>query len=116
MPNRTNHFIAGALTTAVAYGLKKRISGELVDPGEMLFLSLGGGGAACLPDILEPADNPNHRQLFHNFIVLCGLGLGLDHILKNDNTQNSPYLPLALMAGYGSHLVIDGLTPIGLPL
>lgn len=75
-----------------------------------LILLCGGIGyiVACLPDILEPASNPHHRKIFHS---LLALGVFIVVTAKTEN----PLLK-TLAASYTSHLILDGLTPFGLPL
>jgi hypothetical protein len=78
----------------------------------------GAIGAACgaLPDILEPATDPNHRQLFHS--LACGgvltygaFGRHTEKLLPNQRHA----LRVAAIS-YLSHLCLDGETPTGLPL
>ena len=67
-----------------------------------------GGVCSMLPDLLEPAKNPHHRELFHS---LLALGLTAGVLVKSKN----PLFKTAA-AGYVSHLIADSLTPMGLPL
>ncbi|MFA5794332.1 MAG: hypothetical protein WC980_04610 [Candidatus Brocadiia bacterium] len=85
-----------------------------------LLLYTGGGaslGFACatVPDWLEPATNPNHREVFHSMSagVLTIIGL---------IRANQSNLPTELKDGITagglsmlSHLVLDSATPKGLP-
>lgn len=73
-----------------------------------------------LPDILEPAIHPNHRQFFHS-IAFAGL-LGLAGYKAYKWKPDSPLeeaIRFALMVGigaYGVHLLLDASTPKSLPL
>jgi len=73
--------------------------------------------ASALPDVFEPAWTRNHRGGFHSWralaavMVMCALGI---YLLLNYATiyaQAVLFIPL----GYASHLMLDALTPAGLP-
>jgi len=73
-----------------------------------------------LPDILEPATNPHHRQFCHSIAVFAGIGYGLKKAYdwKPENNKEAFYRGLALVAGAGylSHLLFDATTPMSLPV
>jgi len=69
---------------------------------------LVGSLSARLPDILEPATNPNHRKFFHSILLLLTSGTGTLTLTNS--------LIKAFCAGYVSHLIADLTTPKGLPL
>lgn len=91
---------------------------------DLLILAGIAGAAALLPDI----DHPNgsirqqlgilghiglfwlsHRGITHTFLALLAVSAAVLHFL--------PYgLALAVIAGYGSHLVSDMMTRQGLPI
>lgn len=79
-----------------------------------------GSLAAKLPDILEPATNPHHRQFCHSLLVLGAVGYGFKRVYewepKDDMESFLRVLALAATAGYISHLLLDGITPRSLPL
>ena len=81
-----------------------------------------GAGAACgtLPDILEPAVHPGHRQFFHSlaFVGLVGYGLHRVYRWEPQDFKQRIVRSLVLIAGtaYLVHLVLDANTPKGLPL
>ncbi len=84
---------------------------------------LGGGLGAILgtlPDVLEPADHPNHRQFFHSFLFAAVLGY-LGYKLYKWNPEE-PWQKAARMLGliaisaYLIHLSMDFVTPKSLPL
>lgn len=69
MPNRKTHDTAGALSGA-GYGAYRARNQE---PAKLAFAAIGGalGGLAGskVPDILEPANSPNHRDTCHSVLV-----------------------------------------------
>ena len=117
MPNAKTHMLVGAgvgLTAAFLDSNKHPTSHNVVVAPAV------GAFMGKLPDILEPALHPNHRQFFHGVTVLTLLSAGL---LKA--YQWSPEEPfekfirgLMLIGGtaYLSHLLLHMTTPKGLPL
>lgn len=75
---------------------------------------------ASLPDILEPALNPHHRQLFHclAFAGLVGIGVHEAYQWEPETPAQEVLRLAALIVGsaYLLHLVADMFTPRGLPL
>ncbi len=77
-----------------------------------IFGAIGG----ILPDKIEPAKNPHHRKFFHSKSTLAFISYKtyqynnkeFPHIIKN--SINS------FTAGYASHLILDSMTPKGLPV
>ena len=74
----------------------------------------------CVPDRLEPAIHPNHRQFFHSFAVgalLIYAGKKIyDWHPEDDLSKTAKYLALVAIAAYGVHLAMDALTKKSLPL
>jgi membrane-bound metal-dependent hydrolase YbcI (DUF457 family) len=86
---------------------------------------VSGGLAALLtklPDLLEPASTPNHRQFFHSlmFAALLGVGLHELHAWKPDEDEELLKFVrwVGLLAGsaYLIHLALDFTTAKSLPL
>ncbi|HLP10630.1 MAG TPA: hypothetical protein VK177_01800 [Flavobacteriales bacterium] len=80
---------------------------------------LGGGvGYACatLPDILEPATNPNHRNFFHSYTTLGLTAYGAYKVHQSTMTHQQKLLLNAAIVSYCSHLLADSETPNSLPL
>jgi membrane-bound metal-dependent hydrolase YbcI (DUF457 family) len=84
---------------------------------------LGGGlGAACgtLPDVIEPALNPNHRQFFHSLAFAAALGYCAYKLYQWKPEE--PWQQVARMVGliaisaYLIHLAMDATTPKSLPV
>lgn len=75
---------------------------------------------ASLPDILEPAAHPNHRQFFHSvsFAALVGIGVIKAYKWEPSSPTQELLRSLALVAGsaYLLHLLADMFTARGLPL
>ena len=82
----------------------------------------GGLGALCgsLPDVLEPAIHPNHRQFFHSvaFGVLLGRGLLSLYRWQPDDDAGRLLRALGVVAGgaYLTHLIMDATTAKSIPL
>jgi len=73
-----------------------------------------------LPDILEPANNPNHRQFFHG-LAFAAVVAKLTHELyqwepQNENDALIRSVLLVVGGGFLIHLFLDFLTPKSLPL
>lgn len=123
MANFKTHAAVGTITGAVVglvLGLRKQSDKEKADPLELLrdilIGSVAGFAGSCVPDIVEVADNPNHRSFFHSYLSGAGITTGV--IKANDHMENDE-LQIATICfgtGYLSHLVLDCVTPKGLPL
>lgn len=78
--------------------------------------ALGGAAIASLPDVLEPANSPNHRALFHSVACVAAVTYGA---FGKHTEKLSPNDRHALQVGalsYLSHLFLDYQTPKCLPL
>jgi inner membrane protein len=117
MPNARTHMIIGAVTTAVAALVDDKPSKVTHN---IVAAPLIGAAVARLPDILEPALHPNHRQLFHSITTLLAVGTGVIKAYKwEPETPFEGVLRGLIVLGgvaYISHLLADGSTPKGLPL
>ncbi len=117
MANGATHTAVGALTgLAMAVG-GDHSKGEDFNP----LLAIGTSTAfAKLPDLIEPAIHPHHRQFFHSFGFLAMICYGLKKVYDwQPDDQSECFLrslTLSAGAGYISHLVLDGFTPRSLPL
>lgn len=116
MANGADHIAAGALT-GVAMAFYGKHQAEPANP----MLAIGASTVfARLPDWIEPATNPHHRQFFHSISFLAMLGYGLkktyDWKPEDKGGEILRFLTLCAGAGYISHLVLDGITPHSLPL
>ena len=84
---------------------------------------LGGGFGAMfgtLPDILEPANHPNHRQFFHGLVFAAMLGYAGYKLYEwkpeEPWQKTTRMLGLIAISAYLIHLSMDALTPKSLPL
>ena len=78
---------------------------------------LVGRLAGQLPDILEPAFHPGHRDLFHSVGFGALVVAGATQLNKNPRVASNTKLVVnTAAAAYVSHLVLDGRTPAGIPL
>jgi len=79
-----------------------------------------GAGCGTLPDILEPALHPNHRQFYHSvaFAMLLGVGLYKTYCWQPASTSGQLVRSALLIGGtaYLVHLIMDATTQKSLPL
>lgn len=116
--NGAEHRWGGALMVAAAGAAACQDRNEVVQ--QAALAGAGGYFLSGLPDILEPATHPHHRQFFHSLAFAAALGYGLYRLY-----QWAPETPgerlcrgLGLIAGaaYLGHLVLDATTKRSLPL
>jgi len=69
-----------------------------------------------LPDILEPATSPNHRNFFHSVAAGTAIGVGMYKANRSNLPESNKELINLPGACYLSHLVLDSETEFGLPL
>ena len=66
-----------------------------------LVAAATAAGCGTLPEVLEPALHPNHRQFFHSFLFATGVGFGLYKLYQwepeseEENSCTSWYLSVA---------------------
>ncbi len=111
------HIVAGALT-GLAIALVDNKKHKMVH-NPVIAPSLGALFGK-LPDIIEPALHPHHRQFFHSKLVFTATTYGLyrTYHWEVQTSLEKIIRGLLLIAGsaYLSHLVFDSITPRGLPL
>jgi len=77
-------------------------------------ISVLGGTVALIPDILEPATNPNHRGFFHS-IVFGATAWYATHGRHSDQWDSNQREVMRLLCYcYLSHLAADATTPKGI--
>jgi len=120
MANGTAHRIGAAFGvggTSLAYELQRGEQANLVRPVAATALATL---TASLPDILEPATNPHHRQFFHSVVCAAALGYGmyrLYHWQPQEEWKNvAKFCLLAIGGTYLIHLAMDAGTPKSLPM
>lgn len=82
----------------------------------ILIGALGGRITARMPDIIEPAHNPNHRDFFHSWTFAALLALANKKVSDSNLSDNVKESVQALSVGYGLHLAADSTTKKSLPL
>lgn len=81
---------------------------------------IGGYCFGTLPDWVEPATSPNHRQFFHSLMFAGLVGYGLYRLYQWDPDSAEEkvlrFIGLAAGGAYLVHLSLDAMTPRSLPL
>lgn len=117
MANGTTHLALGAVTGLLISMLANKNHETNCTPAVGVGI---GAFFGKLPDILEPALHPHHRQLCHSWLVAGSIGYGLVKIYEWQPEDHYGHFlrSLALIAGgaYISHLLLDATTPRSLPL
>jgi membrane-bound metal-dependent hydrolase YbcI (DUF457 family) len=146
MPNRSTHALVGALAGGTVAA--SRVTGEATVEfaAETVGGLIGGWAGGVLPDLLEPATSPHHRQTAHSMVAAGALTMAkvaewqaACRSASAAARERASVLPLGcqerndaelaavlwrllagilvgLVVGYGSHLALDACTPRGLPL
>lgn len=92
--------------------------------GKSTLAPLGGSllAAICtnIPDMLEPANHPHHRQFFHSVVFAGLVTWGMHEVYQwkpeTDLDKFIRFCLLAASAGILVHLAMDFGTPRSLPL
>jgi len=116
--NGPAHQVVAGFATGVFLAERERQAG--IQTAKPL---LGGTAAAFLtklPDILEPATSPNHRQFFHS-VAFAGLLCVAFHELGKWQPESAggeflKTLGQLAIPAYLIHLLLDSLTARSLPL
>jgi hypothetical protein len=146
MPKRRAHAWAGATAGGGAPFLRSRGEAGAHQVLETLAGCGGGWLGGLLPDVLEPALSPCHRDSAHSYTALAGVASATLETWRRSCRERAesyrvrcanPALDPAtrmlceclelfwrvaagfltgLQAGYVSHLALDALTPSGLPI
>jgi inner membrane protein len=111
------------LTSGVGVGLTFALQ-EYNETGELSAKPLVAGSIASilgsLPDLVEPATNPHHRQFFHSYAFAIILGGVTYQIYKWEPESTLQdiirFLLLVASGAYLIHLLYDSQTPRGLPI
>jgi len=118
MPNALAHCMVAALSTGITLVNKE------AKEDKQTFAPIGGAvlAALCanLPDKLEPAIHPHHRQFFHSTIIAVLIGGGIYKLSQwETQTDGEKLLKFCLLVAGGSyliHLAMDACTRRSLPL
>lgn len=126
MPGKYEHKVNSALTAFLtefcrqvyldAKGIKitplESIAGLILAP---LFGSFGG----VIPDKLEPATDPNHRDFCHSITGGTAISFGISKLSADTESIGFNLFNVCLRStgvGYITHLVDDAGTPKRIPL
>lgn len=110
--------ISGASAFAVVSIIRDRHPGARVP--NPVFAAVVAAIASGLPDLLEPANNPHHRQFCHSAAFAALVTTGMKKLYEwMPATPGEALVRDALLSigfGYVAHLCADGSTAMGLPL
>jgi inner membrane protein len=113
--HRTINLLAGGAILAAAHQNGKGVG--LPDPISGALLC---SWCARLPDVVEPAFHPNHRQFFHSVAFMTLLGAGLYRTYQwQPETRGEALVRGALLVGgsaYMLHVLADACTTKSIPL
>jgi inner membrane protein len=116
MANAKEHAVIGAGVGAVGWLLYCKLVDRPIEVGEVLLAAGVGMIGGLLPDLLEPAIHPNHRQFFHSYAVTALLAHANHHVSRNTQLPTETRTVIHLISlGFYSHLAADAHTPKGLP-
>lgn len=93
------------------------------DEERLPYAAAGCAGGYCLgtvPDLIEPASHPHHRQFFHGWLFAGALAYGVYRLYRwePETTDQKFWRAVGLIAGaaYLVHLAMDATTKGSLPL
>jgi len=121
MPRCPHHLVggvvaAGAVNVILQWHQIAVNRQDRFDWGELLACCAVGGAAALIPDMLEPASHPNHRNLFHSLAVAALVAWLISGNHTREYSAGTKALLLAGGLGWLSHILLDALTPRCVPL
>ncbi len=118
MPNKNTHQMLAAFA-AGTFSLVNEQSDKQVIEKALLNMSISTL-ATSLPDLLEPATSPHHRQIFHSLMfggIVVYAGCKLYEWRPEERWERvARNLLLVGCGSYLLHLLADSFTPRGLPL
>lgn len=116
--NNDVHFLSSGGAGLANCAFRNKQNGRKIDFWEGLSVFLAAGLAGTLPDMIDPATNPNHRSIGYS-MILSGAGIPKlwNHIehSPNLNVQQKIFWQ-SIILRFGMHLALDSTTPAGLPL
>jgi len=128
MPNFSRHwktgvFVCGSAAMVTDFFLQlnriKKGQQERFNWMELFGYTAVGAGVGViggvLPDLLEPATTPNHREFFHSVVLGIAICGSLIAVRNSPISAEDKLVLLSLGLGYLTHLALDGGTPNGLP-
>jgi len=120
MPRAATHFAAGAVTAgvinvAIQWQEKLSDASYRFDWGEFLVCCGVGGAVGLLPDVLEPANTPNHRAFFHSLVAGALVAWAISGKHTNECAPWVKKLLVSAGFAYLSHLALDARTSKCIP-
>ncbi len=117
MANETAHRVGAAVAVG---GLVLASEKDQPDTSAMLLAASGlAYFFGTLPDILEPAHHPNHRQFFHSWAIAGMVGYGIYKAYRWETETTAQkcvrFAGMVIGGTYLVHLAMDATTPMGLP-
>lgn len=115
--NAHEHILGGIIASSVTYLAASAASGEPATLEGLVIAGLLGVPTGLALDLVEPAQHPHHRGPAHSTLAVAGL-----LALANKTWTDPTTLPaariwsLVVLAGIGSHHLLDATTPQGLPM
>lgn len=119
MANAAAHAIGAAVAVGGFHAAWEKqstgVSSALPIGSALLAANMGS-----LPDLVEPAIHPNHRQFFHSLAFALAMGWGLKQVW--DWEPESPvgsvgrFVLLCAGGAYLTHLAMDAVTGKSIPL
>jgi len=117
MAGRNAHAMIGAGVGVGVLVIYKLVKDQKPSFGEFIAAAIGGAAFGLLPDLLEPATDPNHRQFFHSYAAAGLISWANLKVWQNPILLEKDKLHFTLAsAGYLSHLLADSGTPKGVPI
>ena len=119
MNRRAHAFIGAGIGALYVIARHCRQAPESRPPFPVDDLILYAGiGALCgsLPDLIEPATSPNHRQFFHSAAAAAIAGYGAFGSPGRNMNPDLRKCTEAIVLGYLAHLGADATTAKGVPL
>ncbi len=121
MPNSKEHLESGiALSIADVILSKSNYTNNEIDYRRIiadliLKIPIGMFGSV-LADLLEPANNPNHREFFHSISFAIFLLIVYFFVDTSSLDQKLKEIIKLIIIEYWVHLGLDSRTPKGLPI
>ena len=119
MPNAPAHAACAAIVLGCAHARHEYVKQQPASFYPFLTAALASH-VGSLPDRLEPATNPNHRQFFHGVVFAVGLGFAVKQLYEwepqSDLQALLRYMGLVVGGAYLAHVLLDALTPKSVPL
>lgn len=116
--NGPAHQVVAGFATGIFFAKQERQTG--VQTAKPLVAGTAAAFLTKLPDILEPATSPNHRQFFHSVAFAGLLCIAFDELGKwQPESADGEFLKAlgqVAIPAYLIHLFLDSLTSKSLPL